>query len=525
LSDASASPLVSAPQASAHASVAASRASLAWQLAWRNATWKPWRTLLLCAGFGVGVGVMIVLLAVGEAMVRQASQERLVGGGDVTVLPDGIDLEVLTTGGLGGLFFSVPNARFVYRQVLTSPRAHDIIGVVAPQLESKLLYVTMRDGVEHAVRASGEIPSVTAQLGVLPRITSGEWADDDGDRRWVNPTAAELRHDIDHFHAPPRDMPSPENWGEWHYFNILSPDASKWAFVSFIVGGDVAGSAWAGQLLVTLHERGKAPRRFSARVARDRVRFSVFDADVVMGESSVRVRDDGRYAVRAALREEGSGAPLQVDFDLTPAPRVDFPGATIASGDFTSGYAVPGLRATASGSFCVRDVCDRYDKAQAYHDHNWGGWRGVTWEWGATRAGAYTLLYGRVAPEDSSSGSAPLFVYVTDSLGFLGLFRPSQMRYDDTRTVRTTEGALKVPAHAELFDARGGDTLRLTFTIDDVVATDTRLAYAERGESAGETRALRRPWFVQMAGEAQLSGRVRGVPLSGRGRGFFETYR
>ena len=50
----------------------------------------------------MGVGVMIVLLAVGEAMVRQASQERLVGGGTITVLPEGIDIEVLTTGGLGG---------------------------------------------------------------------------------------------------------------------------------------------------------------------------------------------------------------------------------------------------------------------------------------------------------------------------------------------------------------------------------------------------------------------------------------
>ena len=94
---------------------------------------------------------MIVLLAVGEAMVRQASQERLVGGGDVTILPEGIDIEVLTTGGLGGLFFSVPNARFVYRQVLAAPRAADVIGVVAPQLEGKLLYLTTADHREHAV--------------------------------------------------------------------------------------------------------------------------------------------------------------------------------------------------------------------------------------------------------------------------------------------------------------------------------------------------------------------------------------
>ena len=270
---------------------------------------------------------------------------------------------------------------------------------------------------------------------------------------------------------------------------------------------------------------GKTPRRFSRRVNRERVRFSTVDADLRIGESSVRVLDDGRYAVHAQLEEDGRGTPLRLDLVLTPAPRVDFPGATIASGDFASGYAVPGLRATASGSLCVRDTCDGYDNAQAYHDHNWGGWKGVTWEWGATRAGAYTVLYGRVSPEDSTAGNAPLFVYITDSLGFLGLFRPSQMHYEDTRTVQTAAGAVRVPARAELFDTRNGDTLRLTLTIDDAVVTDTRIAYAERGETAGQVRALSRPWFVQMAGESQLQGRVRGVPLSGRGRGFFETYR
>ena len=64
--------------------------------------------------------------------------------------------------------------------------------------------------------------------------------------------------------------------------------------------------------------------------------------------------------------------------------------------------------------------CEEYDGAQSYHDHNWGVWRGVTWEWGAARAGEYTLLYGRVQPADSAVASQPLFVYVVDSLGFLG---------------------------------------------------------------------------------------------------------
>ena len=502
-----------------------SRWALSRLLAWRNATWRPWRTFLLCTGFGVGVGVMIVLLAVGEAMVSQASQERLVGGGDVTVLPEGIDIEVLTTGGLGGLFFSVPNARFVYRQVLAAPRNTDVIATVAPQLEGKLLYVTTADGVEHAVRASGEIPSATATLGAMPRIVRGQWGDDAGDRRWTSPTNAEWRHDIDHFHTPPRGMAARGSWGEWHYFNVLSDDATKWAFLSFIVGGDVESAQWGGQVLVTMHERGRAPRRFSATVPRERVRYSTRDADLTVGSGTVRIMPDGRYQVQATLREEGSGAPLTVDLVVTPADRVDFPGATILSGDFASGYAVPGLRATASGALCVRGSCDRYANAQAYHDHNWGGWRGVTWEWGATRAGDYTVLYGRVAPEDSASGSAPLFVYVTDKQGFLGLFRPKRMTYDDTRVLQTASGPLRVPARAEFMDIRDGDTLRLSLAIDDAVASDTRAAAAERGDGDGSTRALARPWFVQLAGEATIAGRIRGKVLTGSGRGFFETYR
>ena len=137
------------------------------------------------------------------------------------------------------------------------------------------------------------------------------------------------------------------------------------------------------------------------------------------------------------------------------------------------------------------------------------------------------MLYGRVAPEDSAAGAAPLFVYVTDSTGFLVAVPPARPFATTMRAlVQTSDGPLQVPARAELFDARDGDTLRLQLTIDDAVASDTRLALAERGEGGAEAvRALRRPWFVQMAGEAVISGRVRGVPLAGRGRGFFETYR
>jgi len=63
--------------------------------------------VLLFFGYGVGVAVMIVLLSVGEALLTQARDEKLVGGGSITVLPQGIDVEVMKTGGVGGLFFSI----------------------------------------------------------------------------------------------------------------------------------------------------------------------------------------------------------------------------------------------------------------------------------------------------------------------------------------------------------------------------------------------------------------------------------
>ena len=129
-----------------------------------------------------------------------------------------------------------------------------------------------------------------------------------------------------------------------------------------------------------------------------------------------------------------------------------------------------------------------------------------------------------MAPEDSAGNRSPLFVYLTDGQGSLALFRPREISTQDDRIVATTDGPLRVPATAELVDIRGGDTLRLTLAIDDAVATDTRAGRVERGE--GEVRrALRRPWFVQMAGTATVAGRVRGRPLAGTGRGFFETYR
>jgi hypothetical protein len=433
-------------------------------LAVRNFLYKPWRSLLLFLGFGLGVSVMIILLSIGEAMVDQAQDERLVGGGNITVLPDGMDIEVMKTGGLGSLFLSINNARFVYLQLLAKQKA-------APQDDDELLYLRTPDGVERPVLAAGDIPSAQRAVGVTPVLAAGTWTDDSADRRWIAPTQAELENDIDHFHAAASDP----TWAEWHYFNVLSSDHARWAFITFIVGSRGA------RMLVTTHATGKPAQRFTADIPLSGVRTSTTRADVTIGASSVTVRPDGRYAVRVRIPH------LSTDLVVSPHPGAYFPGAP--------GYTVPALLADASGQLCVDAKCEQYDRVQAYHDHNWGVWRGVTWDWGAARMGRYGVLYGRVRAPDSVSTSAPVFVYLVDSAGFRAMFRPERVVYDDDT---------HVPRHATLTDVHGADTLRLDLDIEDASVTDH---------------------FVQMKGVAHLSGRAGGGVLAGEGAGFFETYR
>jgi len=493
-------------------------------LSFRNLVLRPWRTLLLLLGFGLGVGVMIVLLSVGEALLAQAREEKLVGGGQLTVLPEGLDVEVMKTGGLGGMFFSIDHARFVYRQLLAAPRLAAHVAAVAPEMEGKLVYMRLPNGREITARASGELPSRTRAVGAMPQLAEGRWEDDDLDRRWRDPTMAELRAEIDHFHLPSGTALGDPSWAEWHYFNVLSADGKRWAFVSFIVAGDVSRGQWGGQVLVTLHEIGRPARRFSSVFYPRSVSFSTGDADLSFGSSSVRVLPDGRYAVEAHAVEEGKGTPLEVHLTVSPARGAYFPGTAIAGEALVSGYAVPALRADASGSMCVGSRCEQYDRAQAYHDHNWGVWRGVTWEWGSARAGQYSILYGRVQPPDSVAMRQPLFVFVVDSLGFLALFRPRDIAYEDGRSIVIGGQTVRVPSRATMIDVRGDDTLRVELEVEDAAGTDTRRPDVERGDTRAERR-LEHPYFIQMKGAARVTGRVHGVPIEGRGAGFFETYR
>jgi hypothetical protein len=185
---------------------------------------RPQRTVFLLLGFAVGVMVMTVLLSVGTAVLTQAMDEDLTGGGEVVLLPVGIDVAVLKTGGVTAMNFDIPNARYLTREFLNSRRLPGV-ATVSPEL-SRVYGTLMHDGHTQLVRMEGVIPSRFREL--WPAMTAS-FQDGPGDRDYIDPDFTALLYDIDRFHPPVVD--STQVWAEWHYFNYHD-DAGRSLYVS-----------------------------------------------------------------------------------------------------------------------------------------------------------------------------------------------------------------------------------------------------------------------------------------------------
>ena len=276
---------------------------------------RPARALFLLGGYALGVAVMVVLLAVGEAMLEQARDRELVGGGDVVVVPAGISAEMLKAGGVSSLFLGIDHARFLQRNLLESPRGRREHGIrsASPILDGKPveLYAGER---RITVIATGEIPSRARAAGASPDLLSGRWMDSDADRQWMAPTQAELLREIDRFHIPPvRDS----TWAEWHYFNVVL-DERRWVYATLMVAGEVGvPGRWGGRILLTVREPDGTHRSLTRDLPGEQVRFDTASPDLRFGERAyVRLEGDAyRVAadaggVRVDLRVHARAAPL-----------------------------------------------------------------------------------------------------------------------------------------------------------------------------------------------------------------------
>jgi hypothetical protein len=473
-------------------------------LAFRHLWVRRIRSLFLLLGFSIGVGVMVVLLSVGEAMLDQSRDVALVGGGEITVLPLGIDVEAMRTGGLGALFFGIDRARFLTRQVLGGPRHRSMVRAVSPAIEGKLLYLcpVTRRCRPVAVRAGGEIPSHAAALGSGLDVRQGGWTDHGADSAYLNPTPQQLYDELDRFHVPP----TPDStWGEWHYFNFVT-GPGEWWYVTYLIGGEVPDGKWGGRVLITRRRPDGEYQRFTDGAPASRVAIDTAGADLTIGESTVRQRD-GVYRLRARAR--GAGGQVQLDLTLRPLVNRYFPPAELSQDAFLSGYVVPALSGTASGELCLASGCRSIVQVPAYHDHNWGVWRDVTWEWGAAHGGRLSLLYGGVYGPDRTATS-PFFIVLVDSLGARQVLRFDSIAYRGSRPAKGLAG-VSAPERFKLLGARGADTVRLEVEVEDALASEMSASTFRRA-------------FLQMRGRFTLYGKLAGELMSDKGQGFFETY-
>jgi hypothetical protein len=265
--------------------------------------------------------------------------------------------------------------------------------------------------------------------------------------------------------------------------------------------------------LITHRRADGRYERFLSRAAPGRIGFDTSRADVTIGESFVRQRN-GRYVLHAKAR--GEAGSVLIDLQLTPSPNRYFPPVELRDEEFLSGYVVPALIATASGKVCVASRCRTFTNTAAYHDHNWGVWRDVTWEWGVASGTHLSLLYGGVyGPESRRAGGAPparspFFLTALDSLGVKQVLRFDRIRYEGTHI---TSGSVKAkaPGRFTLVAAREADTLRLDVRVTDALGTQTGI---------GGFRRV----FLQMRGRFTVAGRLLGQAVGDSGMGFFETY-
>jgi hypothetical protein len=474
----------------------------AWLLAWRSLSDRPWRAALLFVGYGIGVAVMIVLLSVGEALLSEARDRDLASGGDLVLLPEGVDPTVLKVNGVTGLFFTIPHAGFLVRDVLSGPRFGADVLAVAPQIQGRVVYIRRQGRVVPATAAAG-IPSfdtATHATAAVPDAT-----DSPADHLWITPAPQAAFDRLDHFHRPHPAQRA--TWAEWDYFNFVDPVTGAAGYLTLLEGGE-----GRGVVLLRLRRPDRTVEDLALPAVIHRGDLSLTTAAQRIGPARIGI-EGGRYHVVIADPQ------VHADLWIAPAPGLYLPAGESDQDDVISGYVVPVVRGRMSGEIRTARTSLVLADAIAYHDHNWGTWRGVTWEWGEASSAHGAVLYGALhlaslhVPE--SGGRPPvLFLWASPDGrrgGFMGVFVVRSIAYAGWHPGPTIAGRrVAAPAEVTLTAGQGDGTVRLRLRVEE--------ALARRVTSSGLAV------FLQLRGAADLSATVDGRSLTWNGPGAAETF-
>ena len=455
------------------------------RLALRSLTAHPVRSAVLAAGFGVGVAVMAILLGVAEIVLEQARSPALAGGGDVVVR----------------LTPQVP-ARLLLAGTLQADALRDRVRVAAASHATDL-FLLKPDGRPTRVDARGGIPSLERALGDPETAGTDNWHDAPADVAWVERAPDAMLRRVDAFHPVP-DVPEwRESWAEWLYFNGRSEQARF--YLTFLVGPRLPNGRRSAGVRLQLERQGET-ETFSAAA-------ELTDADVArapdlaIGSSHVRL-EGMRYHIHLDLT--GAGRRVTGDLTLDASPGRLVPPFEIAGArGWRTGYVVPVMAGPLGGSIDVTPG-ERvsFDDGRGYHDHNWGFWQDVTWQWGQVQHEDLSFLYGRVFP--------PAGVADPERMpGFVGALGPDgPIGY--TTDVRIVEVNDSQGRPRTITVTASGTALELELRFDVASAATTRMQQGPLGNGID---------FLQLRGQYAVTGRAEGREFDFTAPGAAETFR
>ncbi len=457
------------------------------RLALRTLTAHPVRSAVLAGGFGVGVSVMVILLGVAEVVLDQARAPALAGGGDIVV--QGTGLERLEA------------ARLVLAGPLSrEPLASEI--VVASPISRGELFLIGADGRATPVEAQGGIPSLERTLGDPETSGIAAWTDTEADRPWAARDPGDALRAIDTFHAVPDAPGREDSWAEWLYFNGRS-DQTRF-YLTFMVGPYLPDERRSAGVRLQLEVDGRMEAFTAGASLEDE---AVEEApDLTIGNNRVRLRGL-RYDIHLDLRS-AQGTRLVGDLVVEGvAGRQLPPIELVGAGGWKSGYVVPVMSGRSWGTLSAGGRQVRFE-GSGYHDHNWGFWEGVSWQWGQVQHDDLSLVYGRVFPPADAADPKRV-------PGFLGVIGPDgPLAYATGVTITETDApGSDTPARIVIDGRSTTMDMRLTFTVES----------AERGRLSGEMSTPLT--FLQMRGRYQVNGSAGGRTLMFAAPGSAETFR
>ena len=462
------------------------------RLAVRSLTAHPVRSAVLAAGFGVGVGVMAILLGVAQIVLEQSRAPALAGGGDVVIRlrPD------------------VP-ARLVLAGTLQSDAMRSRIRVAAP-FDTESLYL-LHNGRTTRVEARGGIPSLERALGDAETSVIAAWRDSPEDIAWTQDTPAKTLRHIDRFHPIPDAPAWSTSWAEWLYFNGRTSDA--WFYLTFLVGPAIDEGVRTAEVRLQL-DRGGAIETYNE--SRPMTEAEALRApDLVIGASSVRL-DGTRYRIHLDIRT-AHGQRVRGELTLEASSRGATPPLNVLVPPFEitgargwrTGYVVPVMSGPLNGTLEVDGERISLAGGTGYHDHNWGFWQGVSWRWGQVQQKDLSLVYGRLFPPVDAADPERL-------PGFLGVLGPDgPLGYATDVTITEANDARGQPRTISV-RARGLNLdIHITFNVESAVIT-------RAGELAPLASGLD---FLQLRGMYTVAGKVGNRTVSFTAPGSAETFR